>query len=113
MTALTALLALALTALPTEAGPLAPLLAATGDPGGGGDPADPGGAMLEPTTTQVLASYVLWIPLAVLAARDLRGEGPLRAWSVALILIVPPAGLLLWLLTREVWGRRNRESGGR
>ncbi|GEM_PF-4667058 len=72
-----------------------------------------GGMMVDPTVPQVLASYVLWIPLAVLAARDLRGEGNLRVASVVLILVVPPAGLLLWLLTRELWGRRNRESGGR
>lgn len=48
--------------------------------------------------------YVVWVPLAAIAFRDLRGRRPaVRAAVPIAILVAWPAGLLLWLLFREVW----------
>ena len=50
--------------------------------------------------------YVLWVPLSVVAFRDL-GDRRLavRVTVSAAILLAWPAGLLLWILFREVWTR--------
>lgn len=62
--------------------------------------------MLDVDTAATLSLwlYVLWVPLAVVAVYDLRGRRlAVRVAVGTAILLAWPAGLLLWLLFREVW----------
>lgn len=58
-------------------------------------------------TTINLWLYLLWVPLAIFAFRDLAGRRLAVRISVpAAILVAWPAGLLLWVLFKQVWTRR-------